>query len=367
MEAGKKGKRVIMMEKFEHGGNVYTARKNGEAWLDFSANVNPQGLSPAVYQAISLAVHEVIHYPDPDAAELKKAISESYNVSEKEIVLGNGAAELFYLFLQTVRPRNVLLPVPSFSEYERAALAARAKVNLFHLDPEDDFRIDWDSFMGALAVTDCIILGNPNNPTGSLITRNEVVHLLEEMRGGHQWLVVDESFLDFLPYDSRYTVRDLVTEYPNLFVIQSMTKFYALPGLRLGFGTACPKLAQRLNAGKDVWNVNLLAQKAGVAALNDKDYQQQSKKFIAEEMQRFYERIDGCRGIRAYRPSVNFMLLDIRGTGLTSREFTQKLRDKGILVRDCANYLGLDGESYVRIAVRQPAENEQLLAALEEL
>ena len=356
-----------MINKFEHGGNIYAARDNGEAWLDFSANVNPLGLSSAVYQSVSLGIKDVVHYPDPKATELKEAIEACYNVPSYELVLGNGASELFYLFLQTVRPRNVLLPVPSFSEYERAALAARAKVNCFQMDPDDNFRIDWDSFMGALAVADCIILGNPNNPTGSLITRNELVHLLDEMRGGHQWLVVDESFLDFLPYDSRYTVRDLVEEYPNLFVIQSLTKFYALPGLRLGFGVACPMLAKKLNAGKDVWNVNLLAQKAGVAALNDKEYQQHSRKFIAEERQRFFERINGRKGIRAYQPSVNFMLLDVRGTGLTSSEFTQRLREKGILVRDCANYLGLDGESYVRVAIRQSAENDRLIDALEEL
>lgn len=355
------------MQKFEHGGNVYAARENGEAWLDFSANVNPLGLSPAVYQSISLGIGEIVHYPDPKAAELKEAIEDCYNVPSYELVLGNGASELFYLFLQTIRPRNVLLPVPSFSEYERAALAARAKVNYFELSPEDDFRIDWEAFMGALPVADCIILGNPNNPTGRVITRNELVHLLEEMRGGHQWLVVDESFLDFLPYDTRYSVRDLVEEYPNLFVIQSLTKFYALPGLRLGFGVGCHILAKQLNAAKDVWNVNLLAQKAGVAALRDAEYQQQSRKFLAGEGQRFYERLNGLRGIRAYRPSANFILLDIKGTGLSSQEFTEKLREKGILVRDCANYIGLDGESYVRVAIRQSAENNQLIEALEEL
>ena len=161
-------------------------------------------------------------------------------------------------------------------------------------------------------------------------------------------------------------MRDLVAEYPRLFVVQSLTKFYALPGLRLGFGVAQEELAKRLNAGKDVWNVNLLAQKAGVAALADTEYQQQSRQQLIEEMQRLYKRIDGLRGIKAFQPSVNFMLLDVSGTGLSSSGFTARLRARGILVRDCANYTGIEDDCYVRIAIRRPEENDRLLAVLEE-
>ena len=353
------------MEQFVHGGNIYETKPVTGEWLDFSANVNMLGLAPAVRAAVAAGIDQVVHYPDPEARELKQAISQHYNLPVEQIVLGNGAAELFYLFFQTIRPRRVLLPVPSFSEYERAALAARCKVNYFELAEDQDFRLDWDDFMGALPVSDCIILGNPNNPTGSLITRNELVHLLNELKGGAQWLVVDESFLDFLLYDSRYTVRDLVAEYPQLFVIQSLTKFYALPGLRLGFGVAAPGLVQRLEAGKDVWNVNCLAQRAGVAALSDADYQQASRKQLVESAQQLFDELGRINGLRPLRPSVNFILIDVRETGHTSTELTALLREQGVLIRDCANYLGLDGQSYVRTAVRTPLENQQLLKALE--
>ncbi len=353
------------MEQFVHGGNIYETKPVTGEWLDFSANVNMLGLAPAVRAAVAAGIDQVVHYPDPEARELKQAISQHYNLPVEQIVLGNGAAELFYLFFQTIRPRRVLLPVPSFSEYERAALAARCRVNYFELAEDQDFRLDWDDFMGALPVSDCIILGNPNNPTGSLITRNELVHLLNELKGGAQWLVVDESFLDFLLYDSRYTVRDLVAEYPQLFVIQSLTKFYALPGLRLGFGVAAPGLVQRLEAGKDVWNVNCLAQRAGVAALSDADYQQASRKQLVESAQQLFDELGRINGLRPLRPSVNFILIDVRETGHTSTELTALLREQGVLIRDCANYPGLDGQSYVRTAVRTPLENQQLLKALE--
>ena len=353
------------MKKFVHGGNIYEEKPAGGDWLDFSANVNPLGLSPAVRDAIASGIDEVVHYPDPEARELKQAIAQHYNLPVEQIVLGNGAAELFYLFFQTIRPHRVLLPIPSFSEYERAALAAHCKVNYFELENEQDFRLDWDSLMGALPVADCVVLGNPNNPTGSLITRNELVHLLEELKDGAQWLVVDESFLDFLLYGTRYTVRDLTVEYPHLFVVQSLTKFYALPGLRLGFGIAAPEVVTQLEAGKDVWNVNILAQRAGVAALSDLDYQQASRQELIESAQQLYAGLTQLAGLRPLQPSVNFILIDVQETGCTSTELTARLRERGILVRDCANYPGLDGKSFVRVAVRRPAENEQLLKALE--
>lgn len=351
------------MERFEHGGNIYAA---GGQVVDFSANINPLGLAPSVREAIVAGVDEVVHYPDPEARELRAAIAERYNVATEEIVLGNGASELFYLFLQTVRPRRVLLPVPSFSEYERAALAARAKVNYYNLQADLDFRIDWDNFIGALMSSDCVILGNPNNPTGTIITRNELIHLLDELKGGEQWLVVDESFLDFLLYDSRYTVRDLVAEYSHLFVVQSLTKFYSLPGLRLGFGVANRNLAAKLNAGKDVWNVNLLAQRAGVAALKDIDYQQRSREEIASLSAALVGELAKLSGIRVQQPSVNFIMLDVLDTSYTSTELCRELLAEGVFVRDCANYAGIDGE-YIRIAVRTAAENTKLIAALKNI
>lgn len=355
------------MKKFEHGGNIYEKRPEGAEWLDFSANINPLGLALSARKAIESSIEDLVHYPDPEARELREAIAGHYNVPLEGVVAGNGAAELFYLFLQTVRPRRVLLPVPSFSEYERAALAARCQISYFQLNPEEDFRIDWVDFMGALPVADCVILGNPNNPTGSLLTRNELVRALEMIKNGNQWVVIDESFLDFLTYDNRYSVRDLAAEYPRLFVVQSLTKFFALPGLRLGFGVACAELAKRLNDGKDAWNVNLLAQKAGAAVLRDREYQKQSRDFIAAEAQHFYQCLAKCPGIRAYQPSVNFILLDVSALGLDSTEFSARMKAKWILVRDCANYSGLDGRSFVRIAVRQRADNEQFLHALEDL
>lgn len=351
------------MDRFAHGGNIYEPSPVG-SWLDFSANINPCGLSPAVRRAVEMNIDDIVHYPDPNALALKRAISMHYEVTENTILLGNGAAELFYLFFYTYRPRTILLPIPSFSEYERAALAARCVVRYHRLMPEQNFSLNLKALIADLKTAECLILGNPNNPTGTSFDRSELLPLVQFCAAHEKWLIVDESFLDFCHSREQKTLRHLVSDDPKLFVIQSMTKFYALPGLRLGFGIANPSVCRHLSCGKDVWNVNLLAQKAGIAALSTRDYQEESRILLQNERDYLLERIKDLKGVQAYHSNANFILLSIQGTKLTSHTFSVKLREYGILVRDCSNYPGL-ADGFIRIAVRNRKENERLLQAME--
>lgn len=353
------------MKPFTHGGNIYEEKPPGGSWLDFSANINPLGLAPAVRKAIEDNIANVVHYPDPEARELKAALSRHYGVAGDRLLPGNGAAELFYLFLQTVRPRRVLLPVPAFSEYERAALAAGAEVSYHCLRAEQGFLLDVRALARQSRAEECdaIILGNPNNPTGGLVTREEILELLQLTADAHApWLVADESFLDFRADAAAYTVRDLAAAEPRLLVVQSLTKFYALPGLRLGFGVGRPELVRRLEGGKDVWNVNLLAQKAGVAALAEREYAARTQALVAAEGQWLAAELRKIPGWQVYAPTVNFIFARLPGE---SSAAAGCLREQGILVRDCSNYPGLDAH-YLRFAVRTRAENRQLTAALQE-
>lgn len=362
---GRSGGREV--EKFEHGGNIYgeAPAASGGKWLDFSANINPLGLAAEVKQAIVTNIDGIVHYPDPQARALKKAISACYALPEEQLLLGNGAAELFYLLVHMLRPTRVGIPVPSFGEYQRTAEAVGAKIIFSSLRASADFVPDIGQWMRELENVDCIFIGNPNNPTGKLLTRAQLIECLSfwEMRGG--WTVVDESFLDFLPDEETYSVRDLTNQYRHLLVVRSLTKFYAMPGLRLGFASANPELVRRLERGKDVWNVNSLAQKAGVAALGLKEYHEKSRVFVQAEKDWLYRRLCAIRGLAPIKPGVNFIMADIAGTGLTSSELTARMRNRGILVRDCANYTGLEGQQYIRVAVRSRAENEQMLKVLE--
>ena len=355
-----------VLQKYEHGGNVYEKCPTGGAWLDFSANINPLGLSPRVREAILSHVDGIVNYPDPEARALKTAIASFYDVPQKKIVLGNGAAELFYCFFYVVRPKRLLLPVPSFSEYERAARAAGVRIVYLPLLKKHGFSLDLEAAVQQFSKEDVILLCSPNNPTGRLWERKELCVLLEKAEERGTYVVMDESFLDFREDGEGYTSRHLTNEYPHLFVVQSMTKFFALPGLRLGFGIAEPNLCRRLESGKDVWNVNFLAQAAGVAALSDTVYHEEARSFVRREKKFLAAELAKLPGIEVFAPSVNFILFHLQQGKEFLRHLIMALREGGILLRDCSNYSGLDG-AYLRAAVRSRADNERLLEAMHEV
>ena len=340
------------MTKFQHGGNIYSSTGAAENFLDFSANINPLGLSEKVLQALQENLRGVVNYPDANATELKNAISRRYKVSAENLILLNGAAEFFYLYFQVLRPRKVLIPVPSFSEYERAARAAGCEVEYFFLREEDNFQLDAEKILQQKC--DCIILGSPNNPTGNLISVEEVKKISDAIP-----TVLDESFIDFLNVESAKNFAG-----KNLVVVQSLTKIFALPGLRLGFAVAEKNLAEKFNAAKDVWNVNFLAQKAGVAALADEKFLSATRNWIEVEKKFFVERL-GKLPVKIFEPTANFVLFKVQ-TEKVAAEILKQLRAEKILLRSCENFAGLDGR-FLRSAIRSREENILLLDKLQKI
>ncbi|MBR3499376.1 MAG: threonine-phosphate decarboxylase [Selenomonadaceae bacterium] len=338
------------LERYEHGGQVYDAAGKIGDWLDFSANINPLGLSEKILATLAENLRGVVNYPDPNASELKRAISQRYNVPEKNLVVLNGAAEFFYLYLNVTRPKRVVLPVPSFSEYERAARAAGCDVKYFFTRAEENFSLDAEKLAHTKA--DCVIIGRPNNPTGNLPAAEKILRLAEVSS-----VVVDESFIDFLDVQS---VRNFISE--KISVVQSLTKIFAIPGLRLGFAVVEENLAARLNLAKDVWNVNFLAQKAGVAALSDEDFLRRTRAWLAAEKKFFAERLSKICGVEIFPPSVNFILFRHEH----AQEILHSLRREKILLRSCANFAGLD-QTFLRSAIRSRKENLRLLDALKKI
>jgi len=353
------------MERFRHGGDIYRESFSQGEWLDFSANINPLGLSDKTRRCLMEHIDDLVHYPDPEARELKEAIANHYGLPQEEIVLGNGAAELLYLFFGMMKFSKMLLPQPAFSDYERAALAAGSHVEYVFMNPEEGFPFPQEKLCALGDSVDCIVVGNPNNPTGTL-TAAEVLEKTLDHLHGNTWLLVDESFMEFREDAEKYTLRHLVEKYPRLFVVQSLTKFYALPGLRLGFGVARPDIVKRMEEGKDVWNVNLLAQKAGVAALSDTDYQRNTLWWLWEEQAYIVEALHCIPGLKIFPPSVNFVLADVRGTGMEAAYILSEMKKRGILLRDCSNYPSLN-ENYIRMAIRSHGENLRLMEAWREI
>ncbi|WP_378956288.1 threonine-phosphate decarboxylase CobD [Pelosinus sp. sgz500959] len=354
----------------KHGGNLYAAmRQKGGSLneiLDFSANINPLGLSEQIRQTLYASLESIIHYPDVQGHALKQELSHYYHVKQEQITLGNGAVELMYVLCHMLKPKRVLVTAPTFSEYESAARASGAAIEYFYLNAADDFTIDIQGIAQQLPAIDIVFICNPNNPTGKLLSNGQIEELVAMAKVHQTYVVVDESFLDFLLDDHTYTCRSLLEKYNNLIILHSLTKFYAIPGLRLGFSLTNPELTNRLHAGKDPWNVNTLAQNAGVAALRDEEYQHKSKEFIKKVNMDLYHSLLTIPGLKPYKPSVNFILINIKDTNLIAEELRQALAAHNILIRDCSNYPGLSPD-YIRIAVKSPEQNHKLIAALQQI
>ncbi len=347
-----------------HGGNIYlAARELGlpeKAIIDFSASINPLGVPKSVITEIRNAAKNLFNYPDPDATGLRMRLSEHHRIEPESIICGNGSTELIYVIARALNPERVLIPQPTFSEYERACRTAssKLKVQRLKLRKESNFNIESGRFIKAMKGCDAAFLCNPNNPTGRLIAKNAVLKITEAAKKTKCFLVIDEAFIDFCPENS---VIDEVKKNPYLIVLRSMTKIYALSGLRIGYGVFPKRLMKELSFNKEPWTVNTLAQKAGITALTDKACVKRALALIKKE-KKFLENSFKEKGIKFFHSDANFYLLKINNP----TEIYQALKRMGILVRDCSNFRGLDN-SYIRIAVKSHMDNMHLLKELARL
>jgi threonine-phosphate decarboxylase len=347
----------------EHGGNIYkTARALGipeDRIVDFSASINPLGISENVRKVIKRELNGLVHYPDPDTLELRKKIAVHHGIGENTIICGNGSTELIYLVPRVLKPRNVLITAPTFSEYERACLLNyELRITNYELKEESRFSIDPDKFIDHMQGCDIAFLCNPNNPTGGLLSRHEVLEIAGAANKAKCYLVVDEAFIDFRAEES--VITD-VKDNHYLIVLRSMTKFYALTGLRIGYGIFQQELIQKVKELKEPWTVNNLAQKASVTALEDSNYADETHRLMKME-KAYMEKCFSEMNITYYPSAVNYYLLKVRDA---SRKVTA-LRQKGILVRDCSNFKELDS-SFIRVAVKSHKHNEVLIREMGEL
>ena len=282
----------------------------------------------------------------------------------ENIILGNGAAEIIFILARLLNLKEALIPAPTFSEYEIATAGCGSRVRYFDLDRKQGFRPDADKLAHSLPGADIVFVCNPNNPTGCLMEAGDVMKIVRAGQKTNTLVVVDEAFLDFLPDKDRYSVVHEVVQNPNLFVLYSLTKFFAVPGLRLGAAIGSREIIERLDRAKDPWNVNTLAQAAGTASLMDKEYIRRTVDFISGEKEFLYQALSRVDGLRPYPPAANYILVDISGTGYTSGELRDILGRQGILIRDCSSYRNL-GENYIRVAVRNREDNIKLIKAMQ--
>lgn len=347
----------------EHGGDVWKARQQWgiplESLLDFSANINPLGPSPQALKAIKEQLPLICHYPEPDARSLKHELANYLGVLTEQVVLGNGGSELIYLAARMFYQGRILLLAPCFSEYGKGL--PEANIEHFPLNGETDFRLPVKSFCAAIKPHDLIFIGNPNNPTGSLLERGDLRQIVEEARLKRAMVVIDEAFLDFAG-DTAKSLRDRVGEEQNLIIVSSLTKFFAIPGLRLGYAVVHPNTARLMEKLLPAWRINSLAAAAARASLSDNTYIEETVATVKREREFLRKELAGL-GFVVYTSAGNFLLVHPGQKEITAAKIQDSLRTSRILIRLCDNFENLTPYHF-RIAVKNRSENLRLLDAL---
>lgn len=346
-----------------HGGDIYTAKKqlHSDQLLDFSANINPFGVSDSVQSAICGAIPQLSHYPDPNQTMLTNALAVYHNIQPQQIICGNGGADVLFRAVQTIRPQHAVIPIPTFSEYGKALEENGCSVTYWEMKEPFDLT---ESFLTELQTGkyDFLVLCNPNNPTGSLLSTSLLQKILTLTVQKKIFVLLDECFCDMTETALQSSMIAVCNEYSNLFILKSMTKRYAIPGLRLGYGICSDvTLAEQIRQAGQPWSVNTLASVAGCAALQDIVYQQQFQQFLQTERWFLYHALQEL-GFTVWKPAANFVFFHAE----QFHDLESELLSYHILLRSCGNYRGLD-DTYYRVAVRKREENIFLLQCLKEI
>ena len=369
-----------------HGGNIFKfaheQRIEPHEVIDFSANINPLGPSQRGLSALEAQLRYISHYPDATNDDVLNAIADTYGMNKHQIVVGNGAAELLYAICRLPGYTGAFVPAPGFSEYKEALEASRIAVRDIYYRPREDdngkpyFEVPYlalETFAAELKGQDgriIVFLGNPNNPDGTLLDKNHIRTVSSMLKDANSLLVIDESFIDFVGndtlQDNEYSMRSLVNEFDNIIVVHSFTKFYAVPGLRIGAAFSNSQIIDQLNTFIPTWSVNTLAQAYTESTLNDVEYVNRTKQVLREEQHYMYNALDAITGITVYPPSANFILFHIEQEGVTADSINEALKKHNMIVRNCDSYMGLNSQ-WVRVAIKDHDNNVRLVETLTDI
>ncbi len=351
------------MYEYVHGGDIYALQKSiKETILDFSVNVNPLGLPSEVKRVLAEAVSDCETYPDPFCRELTAALGEYENTQPDFILCGNGASDIIFRLALALKPKKALLCAPTFADYEKALKTVDCEVNYYYLSERVDFDLGMDFLDLITPEIDIIYLCNPNNPTGQLCPQSLMQDVIKRCKETGTTVMVDECFLDFTDDTQAYSAQALLHSYPNLVILKAFTKVYAMAGIRLGYCiTSNTGLIDKMRACGQDWGVSSLAQAAGITALKQMDYIQETKRLIREEREYLIRELSQFK-IKVYGSKANYIFFRAQGVA----DLDKRLLARGIYIRSCRNYVNLDSR-YYRLAVRKHSDNLKLIQALKEV
>ena len=344
-----------------HGGNLnWAATIAGcpvSALTDFSASINPLGIPQSVLSAIVSNTDRLVAYPDPDYPELRSHLARHHQIDPQYILPGNGSAELLtWAARELARQNFIYLVTPAFSDYQRALNTFNGKIIScplnFPISQSRDLPIPLSPHLKS-----GLLLNNPHNPTGKLWTREAILPYLNKF----DLVVIDEAFMDFLTPNEEQSLISSIEQYPNLVILRSLTKFYSMPGLRIGYAIAHPERLKQWQQWRDPWSVNALAVAASIAAIQDKEFQQQTWNWLKSAKSHLFERLQAITELYPIEGAANYLLVEteVSATQLQKKLLTQHQ----IVIRDCISFPEL-GDRFFRIAVRLPKQNDNLVQAI---
>lgn len=348
------------LEKIE---KIYGIKK--ETITSFSANVNPLGISSKLREELPLHIDAISSYPDREYTALRKAISAYIKADYQDILVGNGSTELISLVIQLLHPKKALLIGPTYSEYEHEISMGGGRCHYFRLRESEDFLLNENALFKTLTPdTDLLVICNPNNPTSSQITRKTMRNILDCCKENGTFVMVDETYVEFSESYPEITSIPLTEYYNNIIILRGISKFFAAPGLRLGYAVCGNrKLMREMDSFKNPWTINSLAAIAGEIMFTDERYIEDTKRLISTERARICTVLDSCPALKYYPPHANFILLRILQEDISSEDLFDLAIRKGFMIRNCSSFPFLDNK-YIRFCFMNRGDNDALLDIL---
>ena len=339
---------------------------NREDITNFGANVNPLGLSEKVKASIAAHLDLLSSYPDREYLTLRQTISEYCHIPADYILPGNGSSELIALLIETLAPKRTLILGPTYSEYSRELSFSGSTQEYYHLREEDQFQLDVEDLCRTLdGGYDLLILCNPNNPTSSAVPTEDLTQLLTFCADRKIFVMIDETYVEFAPDISAVTAVPLTRRFPGLMVLRGVSKFFAAPGMRFGYGiTGNKDFLKKMKEKQIPWSLNSIGAFAGEEMFKDQEYIHKTRELILSERDRMYRAVSQMPAYKTYKPYANFLLVKIIKEGITSYDMFETCIKAGLMIRDCSSFQCLDGQ-FIRFCMMMPEANTRLLQILE--
>ncbi len=354
--------------KVFHGSDIEVIEKlynvSKDEIINYSSNVNPLGMPTSVKKAIVSNIDALESYADRENSKLKEAISKYVDCNTNNIAIGNGVSEVMKIFIKTINPKNALIIAPTYSEYEKELKSIPSKVDYFQLKKEENFLLSTKDLQEKLkGGYDLFVICNPNNPTSTIIDIKKMEEIVSYCKENNIFVLVDETYIEFVKEYKSSILLVANSLYDNLIVLRGVSKFFALPGIRFGYGiTNNEQLLEKVLGQINTWSVNSLVEPSFIALSEDIEYIKSTNELMDTERKKALDKLSKIKDLRVVEPKANFILIEILNVLTSSELFELAIKEK-FMIRNCESFVFLD-DKYFRFCLLNPEENDILLEFL---